>query len=192
MGVESELTEPLQQPGLDALRKERDRADAAEKLLKELQGKIQSGDVLAGELTNTKALLAAEQKKRETELSQLQKSLSDKEKAIAQLKIEQAFNRAAAAAKLNPTYNELFLKGNFDQFVVSDTGVLTTDGKTIDDWITNKKSELPQLFLAPDVSGSGMSPASKAPATKKAIARDDANSFMSNLDAIASGELDTV
>jgi predicted nuclease with TOPRIM domain len=192
MGVENEATEPLQQPGLEALRKERERADAAEKLLKELQGKIQSGDVLAGELTNTKALLAAEQKKRETELSSLQKSLSDKEKAIAQLKIEQAFNRAAAAAKLNPTYNELFLKGNFDQFVVGDAGVLTTDGKSIDDWITNKKSELPQLFLAPDVSGSGMSPASKSPATKKAIPRDDANSFMSNLDAIASGEMDTV
>jgi hypothetical protein len=193
MPPENELTEPLQQPGLDALRKERDRADAAEKLLKELQGKVQSGDVLAGELNSTKALLAAEQKQRETQLSELQKTLSDKESAIAQLKIEQAFNRAAASAKLNPAYNDLFLKGNFDQFVVGDTSVLTKDGKNLDEWITSKKAELPQLFLAPDVSGSGMPPNSKqSNAAKKAIVRDNPKEFMDNLDAIADGSIDTV
>jgi hypothetical protein len=193
MGVENELAEPLQQPGLDALRKERDRADAAEKLLKEVQGKVQSGDVLASELNSTKALLAAEQKQRETQLSELQKSLSDKESAIAQLKIEQAFNRAAASAKLNPAYNDLLLKGNFEQFVASETGVITKDGRNIDDWIAAKKSELPQLFLAPEVSGSGMSPNSRTSnGAKKAIARDNSKDFMSNLDAIASGEIDTI
>jgi hypothetical protein len=191
--MENELTEPLQQPGLDALRKERDRADAAEKLLKELQGKVQSGDVLAGELNSTKALLAAEQKQRETQLSELQKTLSDRETAIAQLKIEQAFNRAAASAKLNPAYNDLFLKGNFDQFVVGETGVLTKDGKNLDEWITSKKAELPQLFLAPDVSGSGMPPNSKqSTGAKKAIVRDNPKEFMDNLDAIADGSIDTV
>lgn len=186
------MTEELQQPGLDALRKERERADAAEKLLKELQGKVGSADVLASELNNTKALLTAEQKKRETEFAEIQKTLAERESAIASLKVEQAYNKAAVAAKLNPTYTELLLKANSSEFVVGETGILTKDGKTLDDWILDKKTEMPQLFLAPEISGSGSVQGRVTTNKKGVVSRDNSADFIANLDAIAKGEIETV
>jgi hypothetical protein len=186
------MTEELQQPGLDALRKERERADAAEKQLKELQGKVGSADVLANELNTTKSLLAAEQKKRESDFAELQKTLAEKESAIASLKIEQAFHKAVATAKLNPAYSDLLLKANSSEFVVTESGIVTKDGKSLDDWAISKKAEMPQLFLPPEIPGSGTIPGKNSTSKKGVISRDNPVEFMGNLDAIASGEIDTV
>jgi uncharacterized coiled-coil protein SlyX len=184
--------EQLQQPGLDALRKERDRADAAEKRLKELEMKVGSADVLANELNQTKNTLASIQKQGEEVQQQLNQKLLEKEKALQQLKIEQTFNRSAIANKLNPVYADLLLKANQNDFIATDDGIKTTDGRTIDDWLSAKKSELPQLFLPPDINGTGMQQSQSNGAKKVSVSRDNSAEFLSNLDAIADGQIDTV
>lgn len=184
--------EQLQAPGLDALRKERDRADAAERKLKELEMKVGSADVLANELNATKNTLASIRKQGEEVQKELSQKLLEKEKALQQLKIEQTFNRSAIANKLNPVYADLLLKANQSDFIATEDGIKTTDGRTIDDWISAKKSELPQIFLPPEINGTGIQQSQSNGSKKISVSRDNASEFLSNLDAIATGEIDTV
>jgi hypothetical protein len=182
---------PLEQPGLDALRKERERADGLQKQLKELQLKIQSGDVLASELQTTKTLLAEVQAQKDRDIAEVRSLVEAKDKTLKALRIEQQFNRAAAATKLNSVYAPILLGANASNFVVADDGsVTTTDGKTLTEWIDGQREQLPDLFEAPNSSGSGArSSRNNFNGGKKVVSRDDGKAFMQNLDAIADGSI---
>lgn len=184
---------PLEQPGLVALRKERERADELQRQLRDLQGKVQSSDVLASEVQQLRNSLVESESQKNKDLAETRAILQQKDDALNNLRIEQQFNRVAVNVRLNPVYQSLLLSANKSDFKVSDDGVvLTVDGKSIADWMEIQRSTLPELFDAPGISGSGSRTSRNINSGgKRVVSRDDSKVFMQNLDAIADGTVTT-
>jgi len=183
---------PLEQPGLEALRKERERANALESELKELRSKNQGTEMLAEQLSQTKKQFLDFQSAKEKELSELKSSLELRDKEILESKIERKFKTSAIAYQLNADYQDVLLAAHKSNMRLEEDKLLV-GGKTFDEWIVSQREKLPRIFDAPNTSGSGATQSDRTSYTqKRSIPRDDGQAFIDNLDAIAKGKIDTI
>jgi hypothetical protein len=183
---------PLEQPGLEALRKERERANALESELKDLRSKNQGTEMLAEQLSQTKKQLMDFQSAKEKELSELKRDLELRDKEILEVRIERKFKASSIAYQLNADYQDVLLAAYKSNMKLEDDTLLVGD-KSFDDWIVSQRAKLQRIFDAPNTSGSGATQSDRTGYTqKRSIPRDDSSAFIDNLEAIAKGKIDTV
>lgn len=184
--------ENLGDAGLEALRKEREARKQLEKELAEIKAKAQAGDVLAGELQLTRKQLQEQMAAKEKAESEMRSQIEERDKRIADIVVENNFNKAASALALSSEYIPLLLNAHRHEFKISDDGsVIAADGRTLQQWFEGTREKLPALFSAPHVSGSGSKESRQSNGKTKVVSRDDAKGFLSNLDGIISGEIMT-
>lgn len=184
------LSSGLGETGLEALRKEREERKKLEQQLKELKGKAEAGDVLAGEIQEYKAKLQAKEQEYTQNLEQLKGEISQREKIITQSKIESEFLKIAGEIQLNSKFQGLLLNAHKHEFTVLDGVVKTNDGKTVREWLENQRSQYPELFDAPKTSGSGMGGSrSNSSGARRVIDSSNSQQFLNNLDAIIDGSV---
>ena len=181
----------LGENGLEALRKEREERKKLEIQLKELRGKAEAGDILAGEIQEYKAKLQTKEQEYNQSIEQLKGEISQREKIITQSKIESEFLKTAGEIQLNSKFQGLLLNAHKDQFTVADGVVKTADGKTVKEWLENQRSQYPELFDAPKTSGSGMGGSrSNSSGTRRTVINSSNNQeFLNNLDGIIDGSV---
>lgn len=184
---------PLEQPGLEALRKERERANALESELKDLRSKNQGTEMLAEQLSQVKKQLLDFQSAKEKELSELKSSLQSRDKEILESRIERKFKSDAIAYQLNVDYQDVLLAAHKSRMKFSEDDRLLVGDKTFEEWIVSQREQLPRIFDAPTTSGSGSTQSDRTGyTTKKSIPRDDSTAFIDNIEAIAKGKVDTI
>ena len=185
------LSSGLGETGLEALRKEREERKKLEQQLKDLRGKAEAGDILAGEIQEYKTKLQTQQQEYTQNLEQLKGEISQREKIITQSKIESEFLKTAGEIQLNSKFQGLLLNAHKDQFTVADGVVKTADGKTVKEWLENQRSQYPELFDAPKTSGSGMGGSrSNSLGTRRTVINSSNNQqFLDNLDGIIDGSV---
>lgn len=184
------LSSGLGETGLEALRKEREERKKLEQQLKELEGKAEAGDVLAGEIQEYKAKLQAKEQEYTQNLEQLKGEISQREKIITQSKIESEFLKIAGEIQLNSKFQGLLLNAHKHEFTVLDGVVKTNDGRTVREWLENQRSQYPELFDAPKTSGSGMGGSrSNSSGARRVIDSSNSQQFLNNLDGIIDGSV---
>jgi hypothetical protein len=184
---------PLEQPGIEALRKERERANALESELKELRSKNQGTEMLAEQLSQVKKQLVDFQSAKEKELSELKSSLELRDKEILESKIERKFKTSAIAYQLNADYQDVLLAAHKSRMKLTEEDKLLVGDKTFEDWILSQREQLPRIFDAPDTSGSGSTQSHRTGyGQKKSVPRDDSAAFIDNIEAIAKGDINTI
>jgi uncharacterized membrane protein YkoI len=185
------LSSDLGENGLDALKKEREQRRKLEQQLKELKGKAEVGDILAGEVQEYKAKLQTKEQEYNQSIEQLKGEISQREKIITQSKIESEFLKTAGEIQLNSKFQGLLLNAHKDQFTVADGVVKTADGKTVKEWLEDQRSQYPELFDAPKTSGSGMggSRSNSSGTRRTVINSSDNRQFLDNLDGIIDGSV---
>lgn len=184
------LSSGLGETGLEALRKEREERKKLEQQLKELKGKAEAGDVLAGEIQEYKAKLQAKEQEYTQNLEQLKGEISQREKIITQSKIESEFLKIAGEIQLNSKFQGLLLNAHKHEFTVLDGVVKTNDGRTVREWLENQRSQYPELFDAPKTSGSGMGGSrSNSSGARRVIDSSNSQQFLNNLDGIIDGSV---
>ena len=180
----------LGENGLEALRKEREERKQLEIQLKELRGKAEAGDILAGEIQEYKAKLQTKEQEYTQNLEQLKGEISQREKIITQSKIESEFLKTASEIQLNSKFQGLLLNAHKHEFTVTDGVVKTADGKTVKEWLENQRSQYPELFDAPKTSGSGMGGSrSNSSGARRVIDFSNSQQFLNNLDGIIDGSV---
>lgn len=184
--------QPLGDTGLEALRREREARKKLESELKELRGKAQAGDILATELQEYKSKLEQQKQESNQTVEQLKTEIVNREKIIAQTKIETEFLKTAGEIQLNSKFQNLLLNAHRHEFTVVD-GVVTADGKTVKEWLQNQRDQYPELFDAPRVSGSGagISRNGNGSSKRAIISADNSRDFLANLDGIIDGSVVT-
>lgn len=188
----AETGDSLGENGLSALQKEREARKQLERELADLKNKANSGDVLASELQLTRSQLQAEIAAKQKIEAEMRSQIEDREKRIADILVENHFNRAAAKINLASEYLPLIFNAHRHEFKVDDTGrVVAADGRTLEQWLEGTREKLPALFSAPGIGGSGAKESRQSNGKTKVISRDDAKTFLSNLDGIISGEIQT-
>lgn len=185
----------LGEAGLKALQAERQKRRSLEDKLKELQSKMQSGDVLAFELQEARTMITKlENEMQEVETS-LRSEIKKRDAIIKDSQLTSAFKNSASEYRLNPKYYDTMLSAHKAQFKISPDGqmIQTADGKTLGEWFESKRGEFPELFLAPSLSnGTNASSQSGGRSPKsRLISRNDDMAFLDNIDAIARGEIVT-
>jgi hypothetical protein len=182
---------PLGDTGLEALRKEREERKKLEQQLKELKGKAEAGDILAGEIQEYKTKLQTKEEEHSQSLDQLRGEKLALEKIITSSKIESEFLKTAGEIQLNSKYQGLLLNGHKHEFTVVDGVVKTVDGKTVKEWLENQRSQYPELFDAPKTSGSGIggSRSNSSGNRKSVIDSSNNQQFLDNLDGIIDGSV---
>lgn len=184
--------QPLGDTGLEALRREREARKKLESELKELRGKAQAGDILATELQEYKSKLEQQKQESNQTVEQLKTEIVNREKIIAQTKIETEFLKTAGEIQLNSKFQNLLLNAHRHEFTVVDGVVKTADGKTVKEWLQNQRDQYPELFDAPRVSGSGAGISRGNGFSKRAvISADNSRDFLANLDGIIDGSVVT-
>lgn len=184
------LSSGLGETGLEALRKEREERKKLEQQLRELKGKAEAGDVLAGEIQEYKAKLQAKEQEYTQNLEQLKGEISQREKIITQSKIESEFLKIAGEIQLNSKFQGLLLNAHKHEFTVLDGVVKTNDGRTVREWLENQRSQYPELFDAPKTSGSGMGGSrSNSSGARRVIDSSNSQQFLNNLDGIIDGSV---
>lgn len=183
------LSSGLGETGLEALRKEREERKKLEQQLKELEGKAEAGDVLAGEIQEYKAKLQAKEQEYTQNLEQLKGEISQREKIITQSKIESEFLKIAGEIQLNSKFQGLLLNAHKHEFTVLDGVVKTNDGRTVREWLENQRSQYPELFDAPKTSGSGMGGSRSNSSARRVIDSSNSQQFLNNLDGIIDGSV---
>jgi hypothetical protein len=178
-------------PGLEALKRERLRRKELERELDSLKVKIESGDVLAFELQESRSAIARLEKERETLTASFQQQLDDKDGQIKSIHLERNFRSAASKHLLNPKYIDTIYAAHKGDFIISsdNSKIATIDEKSIDDWFEAKRDEYPELFQAPGASGTGIGASNDGRRRSRIISRNDNASVIANLDAIAKGEI---
>ena len=180
----------LGENGLEALRKEREERKKLEAQLKELRGKAEAGDILAGEIQEYKTKLHNKEQEYTQNLEQLKGEISQREKIITSSKIESDFLRAAGEIQLNSKFQGLLLNAHKHEFTVIDGVAKTADGKTVNQWLENQRSQYPELFDAPKTSGSGMGGSrSNSSGARRVIDSSNSQQFLNNLDGIIDGSV---
>lgn len=184
------LSTPLGDTGLEALRKEREERKKLEQQLKELRGKAEAGDILAGEIQEYKTKLQTKEQEYTQNLEQLKGEIAQREKIITSSKIESEFLKTAGEIQLNSKFQLLLLNAHQHEFTVQDGVVKTADGKTVKEWLENQRNQYPELFDAPKTSGSGMSGTRLTGGNRRAVI-DSSNpkQFLDNLDGIIDGSV---
>jgi hypothetical protein len=182
---------PLGDTGLEALRKEREERKKLEQQLKELKGKAEAGDILAGEIQEYKTKLQIKEEEHTQSLDQLRGEKLALEKIITSSKIESEFLKTAGEIQLNSKYQGLLLNGHKHEFTVVDGVVKTVDGKTVKEWLENQRSQYPELFDAPKTSGSGIGGSRSNSSGGRRTVIDSSNNqqFLDNLDGIIDGSV---
>lgn len=185
--------QPLGDTGLEALRREREARKKLESELKELRGKAQAGDILATELQEYKSKLEQQKQESNQTVEQLKTEIVNREKIIAQTKIETEFLKTAGEIQLNSKFQNLLLNAHRHEFTVVDGVVKTADGKTVKEWLQNQRDQYPELFDAPRVSGSGagISRNGNGSSKRAIISADNSRDFLANLDGIIDGSVVT-
>jgi hypothetical protein len=185
--------QPLGDTGLEALRREREARKKLESELKELRGKAQAGDILAAELQEYKSKLEQQKQESSQTVEQLKTEIVNREKIIAQTKIETEFLKTAGDIQLNSKFQSLLLNAHKHEFTVVDGVVKTADGKTLQEWLQNQREQYPELFDAPRVSGSGAGISRNGNGFNKRaiISADNSRDFLANLDGIIDGSVVT-
>lgn len=185
--------QPLGDTGLEALRREREARKKLESELKELRGKAQAGDILATELQEYKSKLEQQKQESNQTVEQLKTEILNREKIIAQTKIETEFLKTAGEIQLNSKFQNLLLNAHKHEFTVVDGVVKTADGKTVKEWLQNQRDQYPELFDAPRVSGSGagISRNGNGSSKRAIISADNSRDFLANLDGIIDGSVVT-
>lgn len=187
-----ETGDSLGETGLSALHKEREARKQLERELADLRGKANSGDVLASELQLTRTQLQAEIAAKQKIEAEMRLQIEERDKRIADIVVENQFNRAAAKINLASEYSPLIFNAHRHEFKVDDAGqVVAADGRTLEQWLEGTREKLPALFSAPGIGGSGAKESRHSGGKSKAISRDDPKAFLSNLDGIISGEIQT-
>ncbi len=181
----------LGENGLEALRKEREERKKLEQQLKELKGKAEAGDILAGEIQEYKTKLQTREQEYNQSIEQLKGEISQREKIITSSKIESEFLKTAGEIQLNSKFQNLLLNAHRHEFTVTDGVIKTADGKTVKEWLENQRSQYPELFDAPKTSGSGMSGSrSNSSGTRRIVINSSNNQeFLNNLDGIIDGSV---
>jgi hypothetical protein len=182
---------PLGDTGLEALRKEREERKKLEQQLKELRGKAEAGDILAGEIQEYKTKLQIKEEEHTQSLDQLRGEKLALEKIITSSKIESEFLKTAGEIQLNSKYQGLLLDAHKHEFTVIDGAVKTADGKTVKEWLENQRSQYPELFDAPKTSGSGIGGSRSNSSGGRRTVIDSSNNqqFLDNLDGIIDGSV---
>jgi len=185
------LSTPLGDTGLEALRKEREERKKLEQQLKELRGKAEAGDILAGEIQEYKTKLQTKEQEYTQNLEQLKGEISQREKIITSSKIESEFLKIAGEIQLNSKFQSLLLNAHKHEFTVIDGVVKTADGKTVKEWLENQRSQYPELFDAPKTSGSGIGGSRSNSSGGRRTVIDSSNNqqFLNNLDGIIDGSV---
>lgn len=185
--------QPLGDTGLEALRKEREARKELERQLRELKSKAEAGDILAGELQEYKSKLEQQKQESNQTVEQLKTEIVNREKIIAQTKIETEFLKTAGDIQLNSKFQSLLLNAHKHEFTVVDGVVKTADGKTIKEWLQNQREQYPELFDAPRISGSGagISRSGNGSNKRAIISADNSRDFLANLDGIIDGSVVT-
>ena len=186
------LSSGLGETGLEsALRKEREERKRLEQQLKDLKGKAEVGDILAGEVQEYKTKLQTQQQEYTQNLEQLKGEISQREKIITQSKIESEFLKTAGEIQLNSKFQGLLLNAHKHEFTVADGVVKTLDGKTVKEWLESQRSQYPELFDAPKTSGSGMggSRSNYSGTRRTVINSSNHQEFLNNLDGIIDGSV---
>jgi hypothetical protein len=185
------LSTPLGDTGLEALRKEREERKKLEQQLKELRGKAEAGDILAGEIQEYKTKLQIKEQEYTQNLEQLKGEISQREKIITSSKIESEFLKTAGEIQLNSKFQSLLLNAHKHEFTVIDGVVKTADGKTVKEWLENQRSQYPELFDAPKTSGSGIggSRSNSSGGRRTVIDFSNNQQFLNNLDGIIDGSV---
>lgn len=185
------LSSGLGETGLEALRKEREERKKLEQQLKELRGKAEAGDILAGEIQEYKTKLQTKEQEYAQSLEQLKGEISQREKIITSSKIESEFLKTAGEIQLNSKFQGLLLNAHKHEFAVIDGAVKTADGKTVKEWLENQRSQYPELFDAPKTSGSGIggSRSNSSGARRTVIDSSNNQQFLNNLDGIIDGSV---
>jgi hypothetical protein len=185
------LSTPLGDTGLEALRKEREERKKLEQQLKELRGKAEAGDILAGEIQEYKTKLQTKEQEYTQNLEQLKGEISQREKIITSSKIESEFLKTAGEIQLNSKFQSLLLNAHKHEFTVIDGVVKTADGKTVKEWLENQRSQYPELFDAPKTSGSGIGGSRSNSSGGRRTVIDSSNNqqFLNNLDGIIDGSV---
>lgn len=185
------LSTPLGDTGLEALRKEREERKKLEQQLKELRGKAEAGDILAGEIQEYKTKLQTKEQEYTQNLEQLKGEISQREKIITSSKIESEFLKTAGEIQLNSKFQSLLLNAHKHEFTVIDGVVKTADGKTVKEWLENQRSQYPELFDAPKTSGSGIGGSRFNSSGGRRTVIDSSNNqqFLNNLDGIIDGSV---
>ena len=182
----------LGEAGFSALQKEREARKQLERELSELKAKANSGDVLASELQLTRSQLQAEIAAKQKIENDMRSQIEERDKKIADIVVENHFNRAASRINLANEYLPLIFNAHRHEFKLDDSGnVVAADGRTLDQWLEATRDKLPALFSAPQLGGSGAKESRQSSGKSKVISRDDVRGFLSNLDGIISGEIQT-
>lgn len=182
----------LGEAGLSALQKEREARKQLERELTDLKGKANSGDVLASELQLTRTQLQAEIAAKQKIESDMRSQIEERDKRIADIVVENQFNRAASKINLAAEYSPLIFNAHRHEFKLDEQGnVVAADGRSLDQWLEGTREKLPALFSAPSLGGSGAKESRHGSGKAKVISREDARGFLSNLDGIISGEIQT-
>jgi hypothetical protein len=179
--------------GLEALRKEREERKKLEQQLKDLKGKADAAEVLAGEIQEYKTKLHSKDQEYNNTIEQLKTEIINREKIITGSKVETEFLKTAGEIQLNSKFQSLLLNAHKHEFTVQDGVVKTVDGKTVKEWLENQRSQYPELFDAPKISGSGMggNRSSGSGNRKSVINSSDSKQFLDNLDGIIDGTVTT-
>ena len=184
------LSSGLGETGLEALRKEREERKKLEQQLKELRGKAEAGDILAGEIQEYKTKLQTKEQEYAQNLEQLKGEIFQREKIITSSKIESEFLKTAGEIQLNSKFQGLLLNAHKHEFTVLDGVVKTADGKTVKEWLENQRSQYPELFDPPKTSGSGMGGSrSNSSGARRVIDFSNSQQFLNNLDGIIDGSV---
>lgn len=179
--------------GIEALRKEREERKKLEQQLKDLKGKAEAGDILAGEIQEYKSKLEQQRQEFNQSIEQLKSEIAQREKIITSSKVETEFLKTAGEIQLNSKFQNLLLSAHKHEFVVTDGVVKTADGKTVKEWLENQRNHYPELFDAPKTSGSGIgvNRSSGSRTSRTVIDSSDPKQFLDNLDGIISGTVTT-
>lgn len=180
--------------GLEALRKEREERKKLEQQLRDLKGKAEAGDILAGELQEYKSKLEQQKQEYSQNIEQLKSEIAQREKIITSSKIESEFLKTAGEIQLNSKFQNLLLNAHRHEFTVTDGIVKTADGKTVKEWLESQRLQYPELFDAPKTSGSGIGGnrlSSSSGNRRTVINTSDSKQFLDNLDGIIAGTVTT-
>jgi hypothetical protein len=187
------VPDKLGEPGIEALRKEREVRKQLEADLKALQAQLKSGDVLAFELQEARSQAAKLERDKQKEVDTLRIEIEKRDRLLQENQLNQVFRAAAAQYNLSPKFTEVLLAANRSQFQLSPDGdkVGTADGKTLADWFESQREDKPEIFLAPTPQGTGGISSNGSGRKSRLISRNDSASFLQNLDAIAKGDIVT-
>lgn len=191
--------EILGNPGIKALRVERQRVKELEAQLREFENqgnKNKSSDNADSDVVTLKEQLgfltsgnAELQTKIRLQQEQYKAKLEEKEKQIENYEIKNSFEKISLAAGLDPRYLGLYYSSVRPELKVVEGKVVHRTGVELNEWIETNKLNYPDLFKANNPGGVGARGGGATTNSKGRVSRSDPSAYFKNLGRIAKGEI---